>query len=102
MLTIPFHFTNLDNLLIEIKYKFIAMRLENNCSDPICGGRIYILKWVFFVQSILADRYIHRREIRVVSFINSTSVEFEIKFFSEFLYLSRSYRGLKFHVNTGY
>ena len=25
------------------------------------GGRNYILKWVFFVQSILADRYIFRR-----------------------------------------
>ena len=27
------------------------------------GGRNYILKWVFLVQSILADRYIHRREM---------------------------------------
>ena len=33
------------------------------CSDPTCGGRNYILKWVFFVQKILADRYIHRREM---------------------------------------
>ena len=31
------------------------------------GGGDYILKWVFFVQSILADRYIHLRELRLVS-----------------------------------
>ena len=31
-----------------------------HCSDPTCWGRNYILKWVFFVQSILADRYVHR------------------------------------------
>ena len=30
---------------------------------PTCGGRNYTLKWIFFVQSILADRYIHRREM---------------------------------------
>ena len=30
---------------------------------PLVGGRNYILKQVFFVQSILADRYIHRREM---------------------------------------
>ena len=49
------------------------------CSDPTCVGRNYILKWVFFVQTILADRYIHRREMLVVSLKNSSSVELEIK-----------------------
>ena len=33
----------------------------------------------FFVQSILADRYIHRREMLLVSLKISFSVEFEIK-----------------------
>ena len=55
-------------------------------------GRNYILKWVFFVQTILADRYIHCREMWVVSIKISSSVEFEIKkiflkivfFFEEF------------------
>ena len=46
---------------------------------PLVGGRNYILEWVFFVQSILADGYIHRRELWVVSLKSSSSVEFEIK-----------------------
>ena len=34
----------------------------------------------FFVQSILADRYIiHRTELRLVSLVNSSSVEYGIK-----------------------
>ena len=33
----------------------------------------------FFVQTILADRYIHRRKMRVVSLKSSSSVELEIK-----------------------
>ena len=44
-----------------------VLRCNDNCSDPTCGGggrrRNYILKRVFFVQSILADRYIRRREM---------------------------------------
>ena len=42
-------------------------------------GRNYILKWVFFVPWIFADRYIHRRELRLVSLESSSSVEYEIK-----------------------
>ena len=34
---------------------------------------------VFFGQAILADRYIHRREIWVVSLKSCSSVEFKIK-----------------------
>ena len=49
------------------------------CSEHPCGGRNYILKWVFFVQSILADRYIHRREMWVVSLKSASSVQFKIK-----------------------
>ena len=33
----------------------------------------------FFVQSILADRYIHRRELRMVSLESLASVEYGIK-----------------------
>ena len=57
---------------------------------PLVGGRT-IYSNVFFVQTILADRYIHRREILVVSLKSSSSVEIEIKkifvfrfFFEEF------------------
>ena len=41
-----------------------TLQKHNHCSDPTCGGGgNYILKWVFFVQSLLADRYVRRREI---------------------------------------
>ena len=43
------------------------------------GGRNYILKWFFFVQTILADRYIRRREMWVASLKSWSSVEFKIK-----------------------
>ena len=46
---------------------------------PLEGGRNYILKWVFFVQSILSDRYIHRRELRLVSTESLSSVEYRIR-----------------------
>ena len=50
------------------------------CSDPTCGGGGTIYSNGFFsVPWILADRYIHRREMCVVSLKSSTSVEFEIK-----------------------
>ena len=43
------------------------------------GGGNYIIKRVFFVQSILADRYIHRREMWVVSLKSWSSVKIKIK-----------------------
>ena len=47
---------------------------------PLEGeGGNYILNWVSFVQSILADRYIHRRELRLVSLESLSSVEYGIK-----------------------
>ena len=48
-----------------------------------------------FFQIIFADRYRHRRELRLVSIESSSSVEYEIKkiFFSFF---TGSYRGLNF------
>ena len=57
----------------------ICKPFSSFCSDPSWGGRNYILKWVFFVQSILADRYIHRREFRLVSLESLSSVEYGIK-----------------------
>ena len=40
--------------------------------------RLVGIWWVFFVPSILADRYIHRREMWVVSLKSWSSVEFKI------------------------
>ena len=75
------------------------------CSDPSWGGRNYILKWGFFVQSIFADRYIHRRELRLVSLESSSNVEYGIKkIFLIFVFyreLSRfKLRGLKYSEFT--
>ena len=76
---------------------------DANCSDPTCWGRNYILNWVFFVQTILADRYIHRRDMCVVSLKSSSSVDLGIKKISlNFVFFPRSYQGLKFCVNTGH
>ena len=63
------------------------------------GGRNYILKWVFFVQSTLADRYIHRRELRLVSVESLSSVEYGIKKIFLFSFLTGRYRGLNFREN---
>ena len=66
---------------------------------PPEGGRNYIFKWVFFVQSILADRYIHRRELRLVSLESLSSVENGTKKIFLFLFLTGRYRGLNFREN---
>ena len=63
---------------------------------PLEGGGNYILKWVFFVQTILAHRYIHRRELRLVSIESLSSVEYGIKKIFLFSFLTGSYRGLNF------
>ena len=43
------------------------------------GEELYTQTGFFFVQSIFADRYIHRRELRLVSLESSFSVEYGIK-----------------------
>ena len=45
---------------------------------PLEGGGLYT-QMGFFVQTILADRYIHHRELRLVSLESSPSVEYGIK-----------------------
>ena len=51
---------------------------------------------VFFVQSILADRYIHRRELRLISLESLSSLEYESKTNFLYLFFTGSYRGLNF------
>ena len=46
---------------------------------PLLRGEELYTQMVFFVQSILADRYIHRRELRLVSLESSSSVKYGIK-----------------------
>ena len=64
------------------------------CSDPSWGGgggggRNNILNRVFFVQKILIDRYIHRRELWVISLKSPSSLEHGIKkFFLNSVFMS--------------
>ena len=46
---------------------------------PFLRGEELYTQMVFFVQTILADRYIHRREMWVASLKSWSSVEFKIK-----------------------
>ena len=46
---------------------------------PLEGGGGTIYSNGFFVHSILADRYNHRRELRLVSLESLSSVEYGIK-----------------------
>ena len=97
----------------EQKYKELASNLNwipqvsqfpsfpDFCSDSSWGGgggTIYSTGF-FFVQSILADRYIHRTELRLVSLESLSSVEYGIKKFFWFSFLTGRYRGLTFREN---
>ena len=46
---------------------------------PLVGGGTIYSNGFLFVQTILADRYIHRRELRLVSLESLSSVEYGIK-----------------------
>ena len=35
------------------------LTIKNYCSDPTCGGRNYILKWIFFFCSVNFGRSIY-------------------------------------------
>ena len=87
-------------IFMTSEYNLLRLNITNdyefNCSDPSWGGRNYILKWVFFVQSILADRYIYRR---VKTGIIRKLVRRRIwnwKDFFEIPFLTGIYRGLNF------
>ena len=69
--------------------KFIALNavVFPCCSDPLEGGGTIYSNGFFFVPWIFAARYIHRRELRLVSLESSSSVEYGIKFFFHFRFL---------------
>ena len=46
---------------------------------PLEGGEELYTQMGFFAQTILVDRYIHRKELRLVSLESSSNVEFGIK-----------------------
>ena len=60
------------------------------------GEELYTQMCFFFVQTIFADRYIHRKELRLVSLESSSSVENAIK---KILFITRSCRALNFWEN---
>ena len=64
------------------------------------GEELYAQTGFFFVQSILVGRYIHRRELRLVSLESLSSVEYGIKkYLISFRFFTRSYWGLNFWEN---
>ena len=63
---------------------------------PHLWGRNYILNWVFSVQTILSDRYIHRREMWAVSLKIPSSAEYGIKISFWISFFRASCRGLNF------
>ena len=70
-----FQFLALKNI-INIYFHSILLF---NCSDPLEGGGTIYSTGFFFVPWIFAARYIHRRELRLVSLESSSSVEYGIK-----------------------
>ena len=88
-----------------------ALKLPNLCSTclkvfqllfvptPLEGGGTIYSTGFFFVQSILADRYIHRRELRLVSLESLSTVEYEIKKIFWLSFLTGRYRCLNFREN---
>ena len=62
-----------------IPYWYPTLLFRPTCGGGGGGGKLYTQ--MFFVQSIFADRYIHCRELRLVSLEISCSVEYGIKKF---------------------
>ena len=54
-------YTKLFDWMLDDKEEMIIYSPVNNVN--FCSGKNCIFKWVFFVQYILADRYVHRREL---------------------------------------
>ena len=69
-------FTNVKNFQQLLKPIIIAHKL---LFRPLLRGEELYTQMGFFVQTILADRYIHRRELRLVSLGSLSSVEYKIK-----------------------
>ena len=78
----------MSNYCESVAYMNLQPKISIFVPIPLVGGGS-IYSNGFFVQTILADRCIHRREMPVVSLKSSSSVKFEIKDFFEF----RIFRG---------
>ena len=79
-----------------------ALYLQLFVPTPLVGGGTIYSNGFLFVQRISSDRYFHGREMWVLSLKSSPSVEFKIKKIFSISYFLRSYRGLKFCVDTAY
>ena len=85
------------NILRSLQASYLT-NLGAICSDPIVGEELYT-QMGFFVQTILADRYIHRTELKLASLESSSSVEYGTKRFFLYFFSTESYRGLNFWEN---
>ena len=84
---------------LSVVVSFLKLRFVMFLFRPLLRGEEQIFKWVFFVQSILADRCIHRGELRLVSLESLYNVEYGIKkMFLIFVFTGR-YRGLNCREN---
>ena len=79
----------------KIEWKFFV-------PTPLDGGRNYILNWDFFVHTILADRYIHRRELWVLSLKNPSSLAYWITKIFWISFSRAIYQSLIFCEHTGW
>ena len=68
-------------MFIDRCEKYFARSKKNKLlfPTPLEGEGTIYSNGFFFVQSILADRYIHRRELRLVSLESLSNVEYGIK-----------------------
>ena len=84
------------NLDVILKLNFYQTLLCLIVGTPLEGEGTVYSNGFFFVQSILADRYIRRRELRLVSLESLSIVEYTIKMIFYYWFFTRSYRGLIF------
>ena len=87
--------------LSNVKLRWPPNHLKKSLFTIFLWGEELYTQMGFFVQSNLTVRSIHRREMWVVSLKNCSSVENKIKKIFLISLFLKSYRGLKFCVNTG-
>ena len=85
------------NWLSELFQKLVVPLIV---PTPLEGEGTIYSNGFFFVQSILADRYIHRRELRLVSLESLSRVEYGIKKIFLIFIFNRELSRFKFRENS--
>ena len=87
-------FLNLPLLYFKLSKMYFSVSSFYLFRPLLRGEELYTQ--FFFVQTIFADRYINRRELRLVSLESSSSAEYGNKKIFLFSFFTGSYRGLNF------